>query len=67
MIKIGSIPANLKVGQRVDACYIGNGNFSLLQKPITKVGLIKGSLVIARFVKHVVGKGVTVQLSHNSE
>jgi hypothetical protein len=67
MIKLGTVPANLKVGQRVDAWYIGNGNFSLLEKPMPKVSLSKGSLITARFVKHVVGKGVTVQLSHNQE
>jgi ribosomal protein S1 len=34
---------------------------------LTKIGLSKGSLVTARVVKHIIGKGVTVQLSHNKE
>jgi len=45
--------------------YVGRGQFSLLEKPITKnkSGHKKGELVTARYVKHVAGRGVTVQIS----
>jgi len=65
LAKFGYVSSAFKVGQRVNATYLGGGNFSLIEK--TKLSLTKGSLVIARFVKHVLGKGVTVQISHNKE
>lgn len=53
------------VGQIISATYVGRGQFSLLEKPITKKNYKKGELVAARYVKHVAGRGVTVQISDN--
>lgn len=53
------------VGQTISVTYAGRGQFSLLEKLITKnkSGYKKGELVTARYVKHVAGRGVTVQIS----
>lgn len=58
-----------KVGQRVEVTHIGNNEFSLLSKTEEAAKKTKksskyqkGDLVIARYVKHVRGRGVTVQV-----
>ena len=58
-----------KVGQRVEVTHIGNNEFSLLsnngdvaKKTKKSSKYQKGDLVITRYVKHVRGRGVTVQV-----
>lgn len=62
--EFGYIISKHKVGQKVEATYLGNGQFSLLEKLPKQKDYKKGDLLTARFVKHVPGKGVTVQTGH---
>ena len=55
---------NHTVGQRVKARCMGNDCFSLLpSNPVFSDK--KGSLLVARYIKYIPGKGVTVQLPQN--
>jgi len=55
------------VGQSISVTYIGGGQFSLLEKQTDvkdkSSEYKKGDLVTARFVKHIKGRGVTVQIA----
>ena len=51
------------VGKSIQATYIGKGQFSLLEKKTgAKDEHKRGDLVTARYVKHLKGRGVTVQI-----
>jgi len=56
-----------KVGQTIPASYLGRGQFSLLtnsaEQPDKSKQRKRGDLVTARYVKHIKGRGVTVQIS----
>ena len=53
------------IGKSIPVTYIGKGQFSLLDKQNKKGAPKKGDLVVARYVKHIGGRGVTVQLPGN--
>jgi len=53
------------IGKSLSVTYIGKGQFSLLDKQNKKGAPKKGDLVVARYVKHIGGRGVTVQLPGN--
>ena len=53
------------IGKSISVTYTGKGQFSLLDKQNKKGALKKGDLVVARYVKHIGGRGVTVQLPGN--
>lgn len=52
-----------KVGQSIEAKYLGNGLFSLIEDDKKKFQ--KGDLVTVRYVKNMGGRGITVQLDTN--
>jgi len=68
LVEFGYIPqSKFKVGQRLEATYLGNDQFSLLPTAWKKKDVKKGDLVTVRFVKNISGKGVTVQVAHNKQ
>ena len=66
LVKFGYVTAKVKVGDRMEVTYIGNQNFSMLieNSGVKKTANKKGDLVAVRFVKYIVGKGVTVQVTN---
>lgn len=54
---------NFKVGQKVKVTYLGNGQFSMLEKAEDKKMFKRGEMLTARYVKLVKGRGVTVQVT----
>lgn len=57
---------NFKIGQKINVTFLGNGQFSMQDNTADQKTFKRGQLVIARYVKLVKGRGITVQINSST-